>query len=58
MCGSQLATSKSSNHEIFKFVINYIVQTNDFLIFLDMQWRIQAVWKPGMPKLWRPKKVF
>ena len=42
--GSQSATSKSSNHEILKFVINYIketgrfdrplfVQTSDFLIF-------------------------
>ena len=42
--GSQSATSKGSNHEILKFVINYIketgrfdrplfCQTNDFLIF-------------------------
>ena len=45
--GSQSIPSKSSNHKILKFVINFIketghfdrplfVQTNDFLIFLDM----------------------
>ena len=28
--GSQLATSKSSNHEILKFVINYIKETGRF----------------------------
>ena len=30
--GSQLATSKSSNHEILKFVINYIKETVRFEI--------------------------